>query len=168
MDRRGFLKGLIVAPVTAGIVGAVNIPAVKQTVVEVPTKPAHLMAIFTAEVDSQKARNLYGKSVVLVDKVRFDTNSVQIELDPHQPFSSGESDIFYHILPTMAYLQVKIKEPGKKAQVFMSELRFDSNGMKYYFPMWIKKGSKVTVRVKDNRKFIGGYTCRILLTGGEE
>ena len=159
MDRRGFLKGLIVAPVTVGIAGAVNIPAAKQTVIKIPTKPAHLMAIFSAEVDSQKKRNLYGKTVVLVDKVGFDTNSVQIQLDSHQGMHAD----------TKVDLQFRIQEPGKKSQFLMDELRFNHDGTTYYLPLWIRKGSKLTVRVKDNRKnLIGGYTCRILMTGGDE
>ena len=159
MDRRGFLKGILVAPVTVGIVGATKTPAAKQTVIEIPTKPAHLMAIFSAEVDSQKKRNLYGKTVVLVDKVGFDTDSVQIQLDSHQGYHAD----------THVDLMVRIKEPGKKGQILMDILRFGFDGSTYYLPLWIKKGSKLTVRVKDNRKnLIGGYTCRILMTGGND
>ncbi len=169
MNRRGFLKGLIVAPVTVGIAGATKIPASKQTVIKIPSKPAHLMQIFSVEVDSQKKRNLYGKTAVLVDSVGFDTSSIELQLDAHEPLAKSCYDCegnFIHIENEHAYLQVKIKEPGKKGQMLMDELRFDSYGLKYYLPLWIKKGSKVAVRVKDNRKFIGGYTATMLLVGG--
>lgn len=160
MDRRRFLKGILVAPVTVGVVGATTPPVSKQTpaVIKVEAKPAYTMAIFSAEVDSQKKRNLYGKSVVLVGKVGFDTNSVQIELEPHQGMQSD----------THVDLQVSIQEFPKRGSIFIDDLRFH-HGSKFYLPMWIRKGSKITVRVKDNRKgVIGGYTCRILMTGGYE
>ncbi len=159
MDRRGFLKGILVAPVTVGIVGATTPPVSKQTVIKIPTEPAHLMAIFSAEVDSQKKRNLYGKTVVLVDRVGFDTNSVQIQLDSHQGYHAD----------TKVDLRLSIQEFPEKGSIFIDELRFSHDSATYYLPLWIKKGSKLTVRVKDNRKnLIGGYTCRILMTGGHE
>lgn len=168
MNRRGFLKGILIAPVTVGLVGATKTPVVKHppVVIKAPSKAAHLMQIFSVEVDSQKKRNLYGKTAVLADNVGFDTSSIEIELEPHQPFSSGEVGTFYRIEATHAYLQVKIKEPGRKGQLLMDELRFDHYGTKYYLPLWIPKRSKITVRVKDNRKFIGGYTATMLLVGG--
>jgi len=142
-----------------GIVGATSTPAAKQTVIKIPTKPAHLMQIFSVEVDSQKKRNLYGKTAVLVDSVGFDTNSIELQIESHQGMHAD----------THVDLMVRIKEPGKKGQILMDMLRFDYHGSKYYLPLWIRKGSKVTVRVKDNRKaVIGGYTVLMLLVGGEE
>jgi len=176
MDRRGFLKGILVAPVTIGVVGATKTPEAKQTpdIIKVSPKPAHLMQIFSVEVDSQKARNLYGKTAVLADNVGFDTSYIELQLDPHNPlqrnsghfFENREGELVYKP-EEAAHLQVKIKEPGKKGQTLMDELRFDAYGAKYYLPLWITKGSKITVRVKDNRKFIGGYTALMMLVGGE-
>lgn len=161
MNRRGFLKGLIVAPVTVGIIGATNIPETKQApdVIKVPCNLAHLMQIFSVEVDSQKKRNLYGKTAVLVDSVGFDASSVEIKLDSHQAIHAN----------TQIDLMVRIKEPGKKEQILMDILSFYGGGTRYYLPLWIRKGSKITVRVKDNRRnLIGGYTVTMLLVGGQE
>ena len=172
MNRRGFLKGILIAPVAVGVVGATK--KVKQTpdVIKVPSKPAHLMSIFSVEVDSHKRRNVYGKAAVLTESLGFDSVSVEMELDAHQPFASKyidyEEEGLTHINDEHAFLQVKIKEPGIRGKVLMDSIVFRAPHTKYYLPLWLKKGSKISVRVKDNRKFLAGYTVRMLLIGGME